>query len=51
VSIDLEIDEEFHFPFSILHLSFVIAARHEVPAMTNDKCNMENGKLLHFLIS
>jgi hypothetical protein len=36
--------KRFHFPFSILHLSFVIAARRAAPAMTNDKCNMENGK-------
>ena len=31
-------------PFSILHLSFAIAALYAVPAMTNDKRKMENGK-------
>ena len=34
-----------HFPFSILHLSFVIASIRST-AMANDKCNMENGKCL-----
>jgi len=34
----------FHFPFSILRLSFVIAICRHVQAMTNDKRNMENGK-------
>src|SRR5215510_12239791 len=36
----------FHFPFSILHLSFAIARNRTVRAMANDKCNMENGKCL-----
>jgi hypothetical protein len=34
----------FHFPFAILHFSFVIAARRKGLAMTNEKCNMANGK-------
>jgi hypothetical protein len=39
-----------YFPFAILHLLFVIArTAHRVAitnevAMTNDKCNMANGK-------
>ena len=28
----------------ISHMSFVIASRRAVPAMTNDKCNMANEK-------
>jgi hypothetical protein len=34
----------FHFPFSILRLSFVIARPVRLRAMANDKRNMENGK-------
>jgi len=34
----------FHFPFSILHLSFVIAGIVWGDAMANGKRNMENGK-------
>jgi hypothetical protein len=30
--------------FSIFHITFVIAVRRTVPTMTDDKCNMENGK-------
>src|SRR5262245_25159399 len=51
------ITKEAHFSFSILHLSFVIGEDRS-GAMTNDKCNMENGKsfplgfvLRRFLIS
>ena len=32
------------FPFSILHLSFVIGGTARRAAISNDKCNMENGK-------
>src|SRR5262245_5941720 len=32
------------FPFSILHLSFVIGGTERLVAMANDKINMENGK-------
>jgi hypothetical protein len=39
-----EILRKFHFPFAILHFSFAIATRRAVPAMTNKKCNMANGK-------
>jgi len=34
----------FHFPFSILRLSFAIARNRTGQAMTNDKRKMENGK-------
>jgi hypothetical protein len=34
---------EDHFPFAILHFSFVIAGV-TIPEMTNEKCNMANGK-------
>jgi hypothetical protein len=34
----------FHFPFAILHFSFVIARMIIILAMTNEKCNMANGK-------
>src|SRR5262245_26697303 len=34
----------FHFPFSILHLSVVIVGTVRRTAMTDDKCDMENGK-------
>jgi hypothetical protein len=39
-----EILRHFHFSFSILDLSFVIADL-TVPAMANDKSKMENEKL------
>jgi hypothetical protein len=44
-----EMREEFHFPFSILGLIFVIASTHNEhraisSAMTNIKPKMENGK-------
>jgi hypothetical protein len=32
------------FPFSIFRLSFAIARNRTGQAMTNDKCDMENGK-------
>jgi hypothetical protein len=48
---EAKILRRFHFPFSILHLSFVIARTRRssgnIPSMTNDKCNMENGKFPH----
>jgi len=44
LSSQAEILRHFHFPFAILRLSFVIAARRAVPAMTDDKRNMANGK-------
>jgi len=34
----------FHFPFSILDLSFAIARLVRLRAMANDKSKMENGK-------
>jgi len=36
-----EMDQSSHFPFSILHLSFVIASGRS-SQMTNDKWKMEN---------
>jgi hypothetical protein len=44
ISSHVEILRHIHFPFSILRLSFDIAARRAVPATTNDKRKMENGK-------
>jgi hypothetical protein len=35
---------DFHFPFAILDLSFVIAGTARRAAMENGKCNMANGK-------
>jgi hypothetical protein len=32
-------------------MSFVIAARRPVPAMTNDKSKMNNGKLKRFIVA
>jgi hypothetical protein len=34
----------FHFPSAILDLSFAIAAHRAVPAMTDGKSKMANGK-------
>jgi hypothetical protein len=44
MSEQVEILRRFHFPFSILGLSFVIAGTVRRAAMSNEKCNMENGK-------
>jgi hypothetical protein len=54
LSVDREMDKEFHFPFSILDLIFAIApeiaqfslsAESRAPlAMANIKSKMENGK-------
>ncbi|HEV2667086.1 MAG TPA: hypothetical protein VG324_19350 [Blastocatellia bacterium] len=35
---------DFHFPFAILDLSFVIAGTARPAAMANDKSKMANGK-------
>src|SRR2546427_811627 len=41
-----EILRHFHIPYSIFHITSVIChcALRAVPAMTNDRCNMEYGR-------
>jgi hypothetical protein len=64
LSVAHEMDEEFHFPFSVSHLRFVIAPvapaiaqcsldidSGPLRAMANDKSQMTNGKCSSYLIS